>query len=152
MIFDNVKDLSEEEFAERFATEEQCLEFLAYQKWKGQYKCKKCGNTNYCTGKKPFSRRCTRCKHDESAKVGTIFEGCRFSLPKAFFIAFCVCSAKKESSHELARKLELRQMTCWKFKKKLSICIAERTDLDQNEKTAIDEILFPDYTYPGNRE
>lgn len=149
MIFDEVKSLSEEEFMELFSTEEKCLEFLAHHKWRKKFVCRKCGNTNYCSGKKPHSRRCTRCKHDESAKVGTIFEGCRFSLPKAFVIAFVVCSAKKDSSHELARKLELRQMTCWKFKKKLSNCIAQRSDLDESDKTAIDEILFPNYEPPA---
>lgn len=142
MIFENVKDLSHEEFSVLFSNEERCLEFLARHKWGDSFVCRTCDNTNYCAGKKPFSRRCTKCKHDESAKVGTIFEGCRFPLPKAFIIAFSVCNASAESSHELARKLDLRQMTCWKFKKKLSQCIASRPDLSENDKTAIELILF----------
>lgn len=142
MIFQNVKELSEAEFAVLFAEEERCLEFLAQHKWANSFTCRKCGNTNFCDGKKPYSRRCTRCKHDESAKVGTIFEGCRFPLPKAFTIAFSVCNANPDSSHELSRRLDLRQMTCWKFKKKLSQCIASRPDLSEKEKSAIEFILF----------
>ena len=52
------KDLSEADFREKFGTEEQCLEFLATEKWSSGYKCKKCENDNYCKGRTSFSRRC----------------------------------------------------------------------------------------------
>lgn len=138
-------DLSEEDFTQRFDTEESCLEFLSQAKWPdNSFECKKCGNTNYCKGKTPYSKRCTRCKHDESARVGTIFHGCKIPLTKAFYIAFTVCNANKISSHELSRRLDLRQMTCWKFKKKLSECLSSRTDISEEKKFEISKILLED--------
>jgi len=118
--------ISEEGFKQLFDTEEKCLEFLANVKWRNGFACKKCGNGNSCPGKTPHSRRCTRCKHDESARVNTIFEGCRFELTKAFSILFSVCHSRGESSHELSRRLDLRQMTCWAFRKKLHDCMENR--------------------------
>lgn len=136
------RNISEKDFKDKFDTEEKCLEFLANNKWQDSFVCRKCGNTNFCIGRTPFSRRCTRCKHDESAKVGTIFEGCRFPLPKAFYIAYTVCNAQNISSHELSRRLSLRQMTCWTFKRKLTECIQSRTDITEAQKIDIQKILL----------
>jgi hypothetical protein len=118
------------EFEDQFATDEQCLEFLAGQKWKDGYVCRKCGHTNYCAGKTPFSRRCTRCKHDESATAHTIFHRCKINLSEAFKIAYLVCKSPQISTYDISRKLDKRQMTCWKFKKKITECIEKKGDLD----------------------
>lgn len=123
-------------------TEESCLKFLAEYKWKDGFICKKCGHTNYCEGKKPFSRRCTKCKHDESAQAHTNFHGCKIPLPKAFNIAYTICHSEAISTHELSRKLDLRQMTCWKFKKKITECIDKRTDIPTNEKEKLKAIIL----------
>lgn len=111
------------DFETTFSTDEKCLEFLANEKWRDGYICRKCGHTNYCKGKTPFSRRCTRCKHDESATAHTIFHRCKINLTEAFEIAYMVCKTPDISTYNLARKLEKRQMTCWKFKKKITECI-----------------------------
>lgn len=117
------------EFESAFSSDEKCLEFLANEKWKDGYVCRKCGHTNYCKGKTPFSRRCTRCKHDESATAHTIFHRCKINLTEAFEIAYMVCKTPGISSYNLSRKLEKRQMTCWKFKKKITECIERNGDL-----------------------
>lgn len=134
--------ITEKDFEQRFASEESCLQYLAETKWQQGYTCRRCGHTNYCTGKQAHSRRCTKCKHDESAKVGTMFEGCRFPLPKAFYIAYIVCNAKEISSHELSQKLELRQMTCWSFKKKLLECVQSQGDISFDKKIEIERIIL----------
>lgn len=123
------KKISIEEIATVYTIEEKCLEFIALEKWSEGYICKKCGNTNYCSGKKAYSRRCTRCKTEESATAHTIFHHCRISLPEAFKIAHLVCTNQKISSAELSRNLQIRQMTCLKFKKKINDCLTEKTDL-----------------------
>jgi hypothetical protein len=120
------KGLSEEAFKEKFGTEEQCLEYLAQEKWSAGYTCLKCENDNYCKGRMPYSRRCTRCKHDESASAHTIFHRCRFPLPTAFEIAYRVCCAPTITSTELAETLETRQMTCWKFRSKIKECLKHK--------------------------
>jgi hypothetical protein len=125
-----------------FADEEKCLEFIADEKWKDGYACRKCGHHNYCQGKTPFSRRCTRCKSEESATSHTIFHRCRISLPDAFRIAHLVCSEPNISSTELSKQVNIRQMTCWKFKKKISKCIEERDDMSETRKVELKEIIL----------
>ncbi|MCD6660518.1 MAG: transposase [Lentimicrobium sp.] len=119
------KSLDPEEFNFRFSSPDHCLEVIASEKWREGYVCRKCGHTNYCSGKTPFSRRCTRCKTDESATAHTIFHRCRIPITDAFEIAYMVCGTPKISSYELSRRLETRQMTCWKFKKRIMECIEE---------------------------
>lgn len=122
------KNLTPEQFHTRFATRENCLLYLSERKWKEGYRCRKCGNGNYCQGRSPFSRRCTRCKHDESATAHTPFHGCHLSLPDAFLLAFVVCNQPDISTHALSRKFSTRQMTCWKMKKKIALCIEGGAD------------------------
>ncbi len=117
-----------------FPDEESCLKFLAEQKWKDGYLCKKCGNANYCKGKTAFARRCTRCKHEESAASHTVFHNCRIPLQKAFQIAFMVCDNPEISTYKISDKVELRQMTCWKFKKKISACLEKDLNLTDHKK------------------
>ena len=104
-------------FHQRFKTETDCQEYLALSKWENGYSCKRCGNKTYCSGKRPFNRRCTKCTYDESPTSGTMFDKVKFSLLKAFHIVFKIATEKKGmSSLELSHEFELRQKTCWKFK------------------------------------
>ncbi len=135
-------DLSKEKLEELFQNDGKCLEFLAEVKWKDGFICRKCGNTNFCSGKTPHSRRCTKCKTEESATTGTIFHNCKFPLSKAFYIAFNVCKGNEDvSTYEFARRLSLRQMTCWKFKTKIQGAIKEIESLTEREKTVMQKIL-----------
>ena len=135
-------NLSSEKLQDLFQSDEKCFEFLADLKWEQGYYCRKCGNTNYCPGKTPYSRRCTKCKKEESATTGTIFHNCKFSISKAFYIAFNVCKGKEEiSTYEFARRLSLRQMTCWKFKTKIQQAVQEMDNLSDREKIVMQKIL-----------
>lgn len=109
---------------------DDCLKFLAEKKWEGGFVCRNCGNTNYCKGKTPHSRRCTRCKKEESATAHTIFHRCHIPITEAFRIVSMVCSDPSVSSYELSRQIELRQMTCWKLKSRLMECIRNKGTLD----------------------
>ena len=136
------KELSDEQLAELFKSDEKCLEFLAEVKWEHGFTCRKCGNTNYCQGKTSFSRRCTKCKSEESATTGTIFHNCKFPIHKAFYIAYNVCKGKDElSTYEFARRLSLRQMTCWKFRTKIHQAINQMESLTENERLSIEKIF-----------
>ena len=125
-----------------FESDDNCLEFLANLKWENGFVCRKCGNTNYCAGKTPHSRRCTKCKSEESATTGTIFHNCKFPVSKAFYIAYNVCKGKEDiSTYEFARRLSLRQMTCWNVKRKTIAALNQMNSLTQNEKSAIQKML-----------
>lgn len=139
-IFNN--NLSREQLEEMFHNDEKCLEFLAEIKWQHGFVCKKCGNTNYCAGQEPFSRRCTRCKAKETATNGTIFHGIKFPVSKAFYIAYNVCKGNEEiSSYEFGRRLSLRQMTCWNFKSRIKNALDHMKSLSENERNSIERIL-----------
>jgi len=140
MIFK--EELTTQQLEELFTNDEKCLEFLAGLKWESGFVCRKCGNTNYCLGKTPFSRRCTKCKSEESATTGTIFHNCKFSVSKAFFIAYNVCKGKEDvSTYEFARRLSLRQMTCWKFKNKICGALRDMDVMSTREKIEIQDVL-----------
>lgn len=106
-IFKGVNSLK---FYNQFNSEDPCYKYLSEIKWDGDsFVCKKCGNTHYCKGRSPYSRRCTRCKYDESVTSGTMFDKCKFSLLVAFHIAFKISTKKKGmSSLELSEEYELR--------------------------------------------
>ena len=115
-----IGDLDEKKLDELFQSDEKCLEFLSQLKWSEGFICRKCGHTNSCPGKSPYSRRCTKCKSEESVTTDTIFHNCKFPISKAFYIAYTVCRGHEDiSTYEYAKRLSLRQMTCWKFKDKL---------------------------------
>ncbi|HKK42188.1 MAG TPA: transposase [Bacteroidales bacterium] len=140
-IFNN--DIDDEKIAELFLSDEKCYEFLADLKWSEGFTCRKCGNTNYCQGKTPYSRRCTRCKSEESPTSGTIFHNCKFPISKAFYIAYNVCKGKEDvSTYEFARRLSLRQMTCWNFKVKIQNALNTMSSLTATEKSSIEKMLL----------
>ena len=125
-----IKHLDIESFVEKFSTPEDCLHFLADKKWENGFVCKKCGNTNFCKGKTLYARRCTRCKHEESAIAHTIFHRCHIPLTEAFRIVYMVCSNPSVSTYEISRQIELRQMTCWKLKSRLMECLKNKGEVD----------------------
>lgn len=115
------------EFAQQLCEDaDKVLEFVSQVKWKDGFVCRNCNHTNYCEGKTPFSRRCTRCKKEESATAHTLFHNIKFPINKAFFIAYHVCMLGDEfSSYTYSFQLGLNQMTCWKFRKRIQHCIAK---------------------------
>ena len=134
--------LSPEQLEEMFHSDEKCYGFLAELKWANGFVCRKCGNTNSCPGKEPFSRRCTKCKTKETATNGTIFHGIKFPIRKAFYIAYSVCTGREDiSTYEFGRRLSLRQMTCWNFKTKIEHALSEMSSLTEKERNSIKKIL-----------
>jgi hypothetical protein len=107
-------------FNKKFKDDNDCYEYLSLIKWEDGFICRKCNYGKYCNGKKPFARRCLKCKYDESPTVNTMFEKLKFSILIAFHIAFKISTKKKGmSSLELSNEFELRQKTCWSFKQKV---------------------------------
>jgi len=134
------EDISPDIANELFESSEKVLKFVADIKWKEGFTCRSCGNMNYCEGKTPSSRRCTRCKKEESAAAHTIFHNIKFPINKAFYIAYNVCVLGNDfSSYNYADQLELNQMTCWKFRKRIQDCII---GLGKDKKVEIKTILM----------
>lgn len=114
-----LKDVTLEEFQKIYPDEESCFKYLSEIKWTKGYSCKKCGNKNSSAGKTPYSKRCTKCGYDESVTTYTIFHNSKLPITQTFYLSYLVLANKNISSHELSEKLDLRQKTCWAFKKKI---------------------------------
>ena len=126
-----------------FKDDASCYEYLASVKWEKGYKCKRCGCTKYCKGKKLFSRRCVKCSHDESPTAGTMFDKCKFPLLLAFHIAFKISTKKKGmSSLELSKEFELRQKTCWGFKWKIQQAMQSSKRYMLESEVHVDEFFI----------
>lgn len=131
-------------FHKRFTNDEACYDYLARAKWSDDtYFCKKCGYEKYCKGKKPYSRRCLRCKYDESPTAGTAFDKVKFSLHIAFHILFKVCVRKKGlSTMELSKEFGLRQKTCWAFKWKIQQAMKSSGRYPLTGEVHVDECMI----------
>jgi hypothetical protein len=133
-------------FYKRFPDAGSCYEYLAAIKWENSYVCKKFGHLNYCKGRKPHSRRCTRCKYDESPTSGTMFDKCKFSLHIAFHLVFKISSKKKGmSSLELSNEFDLRQKTCWEFKWKIQQAMRSSLQHPLSGTIHVDEFYVGEY-------
>ena len=134
------------EFYKYFQTDTDCLRYLSDIKWEVGYLCKKCGNTTFCKGEQPYSRRCIKCKYDESPTAKTMFDKLKFSLLLAFHICFKVSTKKKGmSSLELSEEFGLRQMTVWQFKWKIQQAMASSRTQKLSGIVHVDEFLIGQY-------
>lgn len=126
-----------------FKTSEDCLNFLSELKWKNGFTCRKCGHTHSCAGNAPYSRQCTTCRYVESPTAQTLFHKVKFDLLKAFYIVYFVSTNKKGiTSTELSRKLNLRQKTCWAFKRKVMKAMKSYENHKIEGKAEVDESVF----------
>lgn len=136
------------EFNRFFHTDEDCYRYLSEIKWtsKNPYKCKRCGYAKHGKGKKPYSRRCTKCNYDESPTAGTMFDKLKFPLLIAFHICFKISTKKKGmSSLELSEEFGLRQKTVWEFKWKIQQAMASSRKNKLGGKVQVDEFLIGEY-------
>lgn len=139
-IFTSVNSIK---FNHRFKTEEDCYSYIASIKWENGYQCRKCDNNKSIPGKKPFSKRCSVCKHDESPTANTMFDKLKFSLLLAFHIAFKISTKKKGmSSVELSKEFEMRQKTCWEFKWKVQQAMSSSQKYPLENEVHVDEFLI----------
>lgn len=137
------KSLSLFEFRERYPDRESCLRELAEVKWAAGFKCHRCGHTKCCKGGTPYSRQCTSCRYDESPTANTLFHKVKFDLLKAFYIVYFVSTNKKGiTSTELARKLDLRQKTCWAFKRKAMKAMKSSGNYPITGEAEVDETVI----------
>lgn len=116
-----MQDIDVDEFSKIFPDKETCYYFLADLKWKNGYACIKCGNNKSCDGRDYLSRRCTKCRHDESPTANTIFHKLKFPVTKAFYMLYLIYATKEKiTTVQLSEILDLRQSTCWSFNKKIN--------------------------------
>lgn len=120
-------ELSFEEFSAKYPDQEKCNKFLAEIKWTKGFECVKCNNTTYTEGRAPYSRRCIKCRYEESVLFNTIFQNSRIPINKAFYLVYLMYTSKGAiSSYQLSEKLGIRQSTCWQYAIKVKKVMDER--------------------------
>lgn len=121
------KAMTYDEFQQKYPDRESCYKFLADLKWSDTYACVKCRHINFCAGKTPYSRRCTKCAYEESVLQNTLFENVKIPINKAFYLVYLMHYYKGEiSSYKLSEKLQIRQSTCWNYAVKVRKVMQER--------------------------
>jgi len=136
------KSLSLFEFQQMFPDDQSCMDHLAKLKWPGGFVCEKCKHRKYCKGKLEQTRQCTSCGYQATPTSGTMFHKVKFPLLKAFYIVYFMSTNKKGiSSTELSRKLNLRQKTCWLFRKKVAQAMKSSKQYPLKGTVEVDEMV-----------
>lgn len=129
------------EFAERFKSDEDCLEYLAYMKWSEEYTCIKCGNSASQT-RRNFSRICNKCSHIESATANTLFHKVKFGIRKAFFICFEMSTTTKSlSASYMAERFGVTEKTARLFMHKVREAMKSSGNNPMDGSVHIDEFV-----------
>jgi hypothetical protein len=82
-------------------------------------------------------------RYVESPTAQTLFHKVKFDLLKAFYIVYFVSTNKKGiTSTELSRKLNLRQKTCWGFKRKVMKAMESSENHPIEGDVEVDETVF----------
>lgn len=142
------KSIDKSRLEAMFKDDNLCLDFLSQLKWANGFTCKKCNNDNFCEGKVPYSRRCTRCKNEESATANTLFHNIKFPISKAFYIAFEIFKNKKISIFEVSQTLGIKELTCWNFRNKVEERLIRLTNSSNSDKLYVTDILIKEIDSP----
>lgn len=138
-----------------FRTEEDCLEFLAKQRWPDGVRCPTCGCDKICKGERTGSAKNKRtrfyqclektCKSQFSATNGTMFHRSHIPLSLWFMAINIIMDAKKGmSALQLQRHLGLGSYkTAW------YMCHRIRKSMEMLNPTPMTGIVEIDETYIG---
>ena len=130
------------EFADRFKTDEDCIEYLAYFKWEEEYKCHKCGHFGSQI-RSNHSRTCNKCSYTESSMANTLFHKVKFGIRKAFFICFEMGTTTKSlSASYLAERYGITEKTARLFMHKVREAMKSRLNHPIKGTVHIDEFVI----------
>lgn len=139
------------EVMKRFPDQASCIEFLEKVRWGDTPQCTHCGskkvNTRHERKQNLIGRyNCQDCKASFKVTCNTIFHGTRQPLQKWFLAISLMMNAKKSlSSHQLARDLELNQMTAWSMMQKI------RAEMAKKSNALLTGVIEADETYIGGK-
>jgi len=129
------------EFTERFKTDEDCIEYLAYFKWSEGFKCIKCGHTGGQI-RDNSSRTCNKCSHTESATANTLFHKVKFGVRKAFFICFEMSTTTKSlSASYVAVRFGVTEKTARLFMHKVREAMKSSENHPMDGNVHVDEFV-----------
>lgn len=85
------------EFEKAFATDEQCIEYLAQLRFVNGFICPKCNHTGYWINNRGLAV-CKICKYQLSVTAGTIFHKSRIPLSLLFRVLWSIVAQKNGAS------------------------------------------------------
>jgi transposase-like protein len=130
------------EFAERFKTDKDCIEYLSHFKWQKGYKCVKCNHTASQI-RRDHSRTCNVCSHTESATANTLFHKVKFGVRKAFFICFEMATTTKSlSASYIAERFGVTEKTARLFMHKVREAMKSSGNQPMDGNVHIDEFVI----------
>src|SRR5713226_9384270 len=138
----------------KFATDEQCLDYLEQMRWPTGVCCVHCGvlNVSKITREKKGKNQRTRiyqclekeCGKQFSATSGTIFNDSHLPLTKWFLAIAMICEAKKGmSAKQLERHLGVNYRTAWHLCHRIREAMQDGGDLLTGVVEADETYLTP---------
>ena len=142
-----------DEFTTRFATEEQCRDYLYVLRWPSGFVCPKCGfiGKMWPIGNELF--KCTSCKHKASVIAGTIFQDTRRPLKTWFTAIWWVTTQKNGASAKgLQRILGLKSYTtAWTWLHKIRKAMVDPNRTKLSGTAEVDECYIGGEEHGGKR-
>lgn len=127
------------EFEARFATEEQCRDFLEKLRWPEGFICPACGRRDGCRLQSRDLFECS-CGHQTSLTAGTVFHGTRKPLRLWFKAMFLMISGKSGlSAVTLMRLMGVAYQTAWTWLHKLRKAMVGPDRAKLHGKVEVDE-------------
>lgn len=124
-------------FEKKFETEEDCIRFLADQRWpNGKFTCPACAQPGELKLQKRGLIQCSSCRRQTSVTAGTIFHGAKTTLLKLFRIIWNIAHGNDQSARSASTELQLSYETCWRWIKKAQSIVSNflnRTDQVRKE-------------------
>ncbi len=135
------------EFTKRFATEDDCREYLVALRWPNGFECPKCNNKSYWKVKE-LLYECTQCGHQTSVIAGTIFQDTRKPLRDWFIAIWWITTQKYGASAEgLKQVLGLGSYeSAWTWLHKI------RRAMVRSDRSKLTGVVEVDETYIGGEE
>jgi transposase-like protein len=130
------------EFAERFKTDQDCLDYLAELKWAGGFTCVKCGHKGSQV-RKNKARTCNKCSHIETPMANTLFHKVKFGIKKAFFICFEMSTTTKSlSANYVAVRFGVTEKTARLFMHKVREAMKSSETIPMSGNVHVDEFVI----------
>ena len=132
-----------EQFITRFATEQDCYDYIVSLRWPKGFVCPRCHSDRSWTSKRSLLI-CTECGHQTSISAGTTFQGTRKPLRLWFHVMWWMMSQKTgASAKNLQHTMGFRRYeTAWTWLHKLRYAMI-RPDRDRLKGTVeVDETFI----------
>ena len=141
------------EFTTRFATEEQCRDYLYQLRWPEGFVCPKCGEADGAWSVSSRLYTCKRCRHQASVIAGTIFQDTRKPLKEWFTAIWWVTTQKNgASAMGLQRVLGLKSYTtAWTWLQKIRKGMAYPSRSKLSGTVEVDECYVGGEEHGGKR-